>query len=454
MPDQLRLNAFCLNTASQLSPGSWTHPRKSSRSYLDLPFWIDIAKTLEAGKFDGIFFADTLGPFDVYDSSPKAAVRTGALMPVHDPLALVPAMAAATEHLGFGATVNLSYELPFLHARRMSTLDHLTAGRIGWNIVTGYLDSAARAAGRTAQVAHDLRYEIADEYMDIVYALWEGSWEDNSVVKDAASGSYADPAKVHVVQHKGKHFTVEAVHLCEPSPQRTPVLYQAGASPAGAAFGGKHAECIFITSATKAGAARAVTRAREQIVQQGRSPDDVAVFLMFTAVCGETDAEAQERYRQYQRFVSIEGALSLISGWSGIDFSKYAANEPIRHIENDSVRSFVDRFTGGENSKVWTVGELAEFVAIGGSSPVIVGSGASIADELQSWAAETGIDGFTLTGIVLPDTFTDFVDIAIPELQRRGAYKTEYTPGTLRHKLFGKGPRLRAPHRACNFRRA
>jgi alkanesulfonate monooxygenase len=374
-------------------------------------------------------------------------------MPIHDPLALVPAMAGATEHLGFGVTVNLSYELPFLHARRMSTLDHLSAGRIGWNIVTGYLDSAARAAGRQSQVAHDLRYEIADEYMDIVYALWEGSWEDDAIVKCSASGMYADPKKVHLIRHMGKHFNVEAVHLCEPSPQRTPVLFQAGASPAGAAFGGKHAECVFITSATKSWAARSVARTREQSALQGRAADSLAVLLMFTAICGETDQEAQNKYNHYQRLVSTEGALTLISGWSGIDFSKYSPNEHIRNIENDSVRSFVGRFTGGENSKVWTIEELAEFVAIGGASPVIVGSAATVADELQSWAEETDVDGFTLTGITVPDTFIDFIRIAVPELQRRGVFKTDYIPGTLRHKLFGKGPRLQSPHRGSYFRR-
>src|SRR5262249_5092505 len=222
MGKEIRLNAFDMNCVGHQSPGLWTHPRDRSDTYKDLDYWTGLARTLERGKFDGLFLADVLGVYDVYRGTVDAALRHAIQVPVNDPLLLVPAMAQVTEHLGFGVTCTLSYEPPYTFARRMSTLDHLTNGRIGWNIVTGYLDSAAKGAGLKGQSAHDLRYEIAEEYMQVVYKLWEGSWEDDAVLRDRASGIFARPEKVHRVVHHGENYRVDAIHLCEPSPQRTP----------------------------------------------------------------------------------------------------------------------------------------------------------------------------------------------------------------------------------------
>src|SRR6185437_12085700 len=186
MPKQIRLNAFEMNCVVHQSPGLWRHPRDRSRDYRRLGGWIELARTLERGLFDGLFLADVLGVYDVFGGGPEAALRHATQTPVNDPLLLVPAMAAATEHLGFGVTVTLSYEPPFPLARRMSTLDHLTKGRAGWNIVTGYLNSAATGMGMAQQPRHDQRYELADDYMEAVYKLWEGSWEDGAVLRDPA----------------------------------------------------------------------------------------------------------------------------------------------------------------------------------------------------------------------------------------------------------------------------
>ena len=247
MKKQIRLNAFAMNCVAHQSPGLWTHPRDRTLDYNRLPYWLDLAKTLERGRFDGLFLADVLGVYDVFGNSPDAALRNAAQTPANEPLMLIPAMAAVTEHLGFGVTSNLSFEPPYPFARRMSTLDHLTEGRIGWNVVTGYLDSAARGAGKDKQTAHDDRYEIADEYMELVYKLWEGSWEDAAVLRDRARGVFADPSKVHRIQHEGTNYRLNAIHLSEPSPQRTPVLYQAGTSPRGRQFAAEHAECVFMS---------------------------------------------------------------------------------------------------------------------------------------------------------------------------------------------------------------
>ena len=200
MAKEIRLNAFEMNCVAHQSPGMWRHPRDRSRDYRRLDGWIELAKTLERGFFDGLFLADVLGVYDVFGGSPKAALLHATQTPVNDPLLLVPAMAAATKHLGFGVTVTLSYEPPFPFARRMSTLDHLTEGRIGWNVVTGYLDSAAKGMGENGQRAHDDRYAVAEDYMSVVYKLWEGSWADDAVVADVKKGVFTRPDRVRRVR--------------------------------------------------------------------------------------------------------------------------------------------------------------------------------------------------------------------------------------------------------------
>src|SRR5260370_645528 len=283
---EIRLNAFEMNCVGHQSPGLWAHPRDRSASYTDIGYWTGLAKTLDEGRFDGIFLADVLGIYDVYGGSPDAALRHAVQVPVGDPVLLIPAMAAATEHLGFGVTCTLSYEPPYPLVRRMSTLDHLTRGRIGWNIVTGYLDSAAAGMGLGAQTSHDQRYEIADEYMEIVYKLWEGSWEDDAVLRDRARRIFADPAKIHRVQHAGQFYRVDAIHLCEPSPQRTPVLYQAGASSRGRAFAAAHAECVFINGPTPQVVAAHVADLRRRAAANGRGPADLMIFTLATVITG------------------------------------------------------------------------------------------------------------------------------------------------------------------------
>ena len=452
MTTQMRLNAFSMNTVGHLSPGLWTHPRDRSTDHNSLAHWTGLARLLERGCLDGLFLADVLGPYDVFGASPDAALRCAAQVPLGDPMLLVPAMAAATEHLGFGITSSLSYEPPYLLARRLSTLDHLTDGRVGWNVVTSYLDSAARAMGRPRQVAHDARYGIAEEYMQLAYKLWEGSWEDGAVLADRARGLYADPSRVHAIHHHGEHFRLDAIHLCEPSPQRTPVLYQAGSSPAGLGFAARHAECVFMSGPSARVIAPRVAELRRRVADAGRRPDDLLVFALMTAVLGRTDAEAQEKLAEYRRHVSIEGALVLLSGWTGVDYSAADPGQLVRHVENDAGRAAMENFTRADPSREWTVGEVAQHAAIGGVGPLAVGSAATVADTLMRWQGETGVDGYNLASVVMPETFADVVELLVPELQRRGAFKRGYAPGTLREKLFGGGARLPERHPADGFR--
>jgi alkanesulfonate monooxygenase len=449
---QIRLNAFDMNCVGHQSPGLWRHPRDRSAEYKDLTYWTDVARILERGLFDGLFIADVLGVYDVFRGNVNAALRNSTQIPVNDPCLLVSAMALVTEHLGFGITCTLSFEPPYPFARRMSTLDHLTGGRIGWNIVTGYLNSAAKGVSGTDQTSHDTRYEIGDEYMQVMYKLWEGSWEHDAVARDRASGIFTHPEKVHRVRHDGTYFRVDAVHLCEPSPQRSPVLYQAGASSKGIAFAGAHAECVFIAAPTRRVLAPRVAQLRRAVRDSGRARSDVLIFTLLTVIVGRTDAEARDKYRDYSSYISHEGALTLMSGWTGIDFSRYDLDEPIKYIRNEAIHSATEALTSADPDRVWTVRELAEFGGIGGLGPVVVGSPATVADQLQAWIEDTDIDGFNLAYAVTPETFSDITDLLVPELQRRGVYKTAYAPGTLREKLFGRGPHLEAPHPGAGYR--
>ena len=452
MSKQIRLNAFDMNCVGHQSPGLWAHPLDRSDEYNTLKYWTDVAQILERGLFDAIFLADVLGVYDVYQGNVDAALEQSTQLPVNDPALVVPAMALVTKHLGFGLTATLSYETPYTFARRISTLDHLTQGRVGWNIVTGYLNSAAKGAGMTGQNAHDDRYAIAEEYMEVVYKLWEGSWADDAVQRDRGRRVFTDAGKVRKVQHEGRHYKVDAYHLCEPSPQRTPVLYQAGASHTGKDFAAAHAECVFIAGPSKKVTSARVADIRRRAAALGRDPAEILIFTLMTVIVAETDEAAHAKYEEYRRYASYDGAMALVGGWTGIDFSQYDPDEPIRHVKNDAIQSAVEAFTVDDPDKVWTVREFAEFAGIGGLGPVIVGAPERVADELIGWVEDTDIDGFNLAYALSPGSFEDFVNYVVPELQRRGVYKTEYAPGTLREKLYGRGPRLAEHHPSAQFR--
>jgi FMN-dependent oxidoreductase (nitrilotriacetate monooxygenase family) len=370
-------------------------------------------------------------------------------LPVNDPLLLVSAMAAVTRNLGFGLTANLTYETPYLFARRMSTLDHLTRGRVGWNIVTGYLDSAAKAMGLTEQIEHDRRYDQADEYLEVLYKLWEGSWEDDAVIEDRQARVYAQPEKVHYVRHHGEFYQVEGYHLCEPSPQRTPVLFQAGSSDRGLQFAGSNAECVFISGQNKPATRQQVDKVRASAVAAGRNPDDIKVFMGLNVIVGVTEQAARDKHAEYLKYASAEAGLAHFAASTGIDFAEYELDEPIQHVKGNAIQSATKILKNND----WTRQKLLDEHALGGRYITVIGSPEQVADELESWIAETGLDGFNLTRIVTPESYEDFIDLVIPELQRRGSYKTAYEQGTLREKLFPEGEaRLPEQHAGARFR--
>ena len=447
----ISINAFYANTPGQNWIGLWSHPKSAATRYTSLDFWVEVARLGERGLFDSIFFADTGAAYDTYQGSPRAAIERAAMFPMNDPMLVIPTMAYVTENLSFGVTGNLSYERPFHLARRFSTLDHLTNGRVSWNVVTGFQDSAARAMGLSEQREHDERYDVADEYMDIVYKLWEGSWEDGAVVKDRAQRVYARADRIHEVAHEGQYFRMRGIHMSEPSPQRTPVLYQAGGSQRGRAFAAKHAECIFLSGLPREQTAERVRGIRAEAARQGRDPTDLRFIMMATVIVAPTNAEARDKHAELARHVDVEGMLALYSGLSGVDLAQHTLQSATL-AEARGIRTVIEGFTTFNARQVSRPAEIATFGPQGGRECFLVGSPVEVADQLEAWMEEADIDGFNLQRAGEPQHLQDFIDLVVPELQNRGRYKTAYRPGTFRHKLFGKGDRLSPHHPGSRFR--
>jgi FMN-dependent oxidoreductase (nitrilotriacetate monooxygenase family) len=455
---QLILNAFVMNTPGHLSPGLWAHPTNSTDQYNTLKFWTDLAQLLDKANFHAMFIADTLGAYDVYKGPRNFApsLASGAQFPVSDPLFLVPVMAGATENLVFGVTASTTYDTPYALARRFSTVDHLSNGRVAWNIVTSYLDSAARNHGLDQQIPHDERYAIADEYMEVVYKLWEGSWRDDAVIADRGSRTYAQSDRVREINHQGKYFNVPGPHFCEPSPQRTPFLFQAGSSKAGSAFGARHAEAIFVGGQEPELLKPIVAGFRAQLKEAGRDPRSVKAIAAMAVVVAESDEAAEAKKQDFLSYTDREGALALFGGWTGIDLSKYTDEEDFRFTGLPAVQSIVNRWAQtvpGKENLPWNKNRIAEYLALGGMASKIVGSPQTVADELERWVEIADVDGFNLSHITNPGTFEDIIKYLLPELQRRGIFRKEVEQkGATAREVFLGSKRLRDDHTGSKFK--
>ncbi len=449
---RILLNAFDMTCVSHQAAGTWTHPESQAMRYNDIDYWTNMAIELERGCFDALFIADVLGVYDVYRGSAAASLKDAAQVPVNDPFGQISAMAAVTNDLCFGVTAAITFEHPYVLARRFSTLDHLTKGRVAFNVVSSYLNSAAVNVGADQQMEHDARYEMADEYMEVLYKLWEGSWEDGAVHRDKTTGVFTDPTKVHPINHKGEYFKVPGFHLCEPSPQRTPFIFQAGASSRGRRFAAKHSEAMFVL-VTSAQQAKALTESiRDEAEAAGRDRDSIKIFALVTVITGDDDEAAQRKFDEYLTYANPEGMLALFGGWTGIDFSTYDPDQPLQAIENDSLRTTLESLTV-DSHKDWTVLDIMRERSIGGLGPCLVGGPKTIADELESWCDEGGIDGFNLAYAVTPGTTTDFINYVVPELRARGRVQSSYRSGTMRQKLSDAEHSYAVdPHPAATFR--
>jgi FMN-dependent oxidoreductase (nitrilotriacetate monooxygenase family) len=435
MSDRLQLNLFTMNAVEHVTVGSWRYPGDQSHRYRDREYWTEVARTAERGGFDAIFFADVRGIYDVYDDSREPAIERAVQTPSNDPGYLVPAMAEVTDNLGFAITKSTSYNHPYQLAREFSTLDHLTDGRVAFNIVTSYLESAAANLGRDERIDHDERYDRADEFMEVCYALWENSWEDDAVEADRDRGRFTDPEKVHAIAHEGEFFDVPGPHGCEPSPQRTPVLYQAGSSDRGREFAARHAEAVFVSQPTAEAVEEYVNDLESRLRDHGRDPDSVSFFPGLVPIVGQTAELAEQKYQSYLDAIDVEGVLSLLSGFVDIDLSELDPDQRLKHIETEAIQGVINAFTTNDDRE-WTVREVAEFAGLGTTSPVVVGTPEEVADEFEYWYRDVGVDGINVKEVVRPDTLTDFVDLVVPELRDRGVL-ADAGGETLRERTTG-----------------
>ncbi|MET1033780.1 MAG: NtaA/DmoA family FMN-dependent monooxygenase, partial [Arthrobacter sp.] len=450
-PKKLIVNLFEMACVSHITHGLWVLEGNQRHRTADIDYWTELARVSEDAGFDAIFLADVVGAYDDFRGGPETALREGLQIPNLDPLSVIPAMAAVTSHVGFGATHSTSYEPPFAFARRAATLDHLTRGRFGWNIVTSYLANAARNFGLTDQIEHDARYRIADEYLDVLYKLWEGSWDDGAVLEDRAARVYSDPARVRYVNHAGPNFAVAGPHLVAPSAQRTPVLFQATGSPAGVAFAGKHAEVVFTGGRTAADFRANAARIGEAARAHGRARADVKCIVQAGVVVGRTEEEATRKRDLYRRHSSVEGILA--HGGFAIDPTAYPPETPVHDIL--AAEGKLDAPLARTTAPGTTAGELLENVRAGREGRYFVaGTPTVVADEIERWLDEDGVDGINLRQYHSFDTARDFGELVVPELRRRGRLREAYVPGeTLRERLFGPGRSLLpGTHHAARYR--
>ena len=281
----------------------------------------------------------------------------------------------------------------------------LTISSVGWNVVTGYLDSAARnLTNGQNQAEHDERYAICDEYMDVVYKLWNSSWRSDAVKLDQKTGIYTDPTLVREINHEGKYFQVPGPHFCQPSPQRTPVIMQAGTSKAGKSFAAKHAEGIFVSAHSPAAVAKSISEIREQAAKLGRDPANIKFLAKFCPILGRTQAEAEAKYQDYIQYGDYEGALALFGGWTGVDMAPYADDEELRYVDSNAIKSYIEgliKVAPDVNGGKWTKKTLAEHIMVGGLGATCVGTADVVADEMERWVREGDVDGFNIVSLPL-----------------------------------------------------
>ena len=436
----MHLNAFLIHSPMNHTVGSWTHPASTVGSSFAQPeLWQDIAKTLERGKFDAIFFADQLATYGNYRARTDEALIHAVQFPVHDPVLLVPMLAAVTEKLGFAVTLSATYYPPYMAVRKLSTLDHLTKGRIGWKIVTSVHVGEAHNMGLAGMIAHDRRYERADEYMEVCHKLWQ-SWEIHAVVVDKESGVFVDPGKVHPINHQGKWFSCPGISPVAPSPQGHPVLFQAGASGAGRDFCAKHAEAAFGVQLTTRAMKAYADDMRTRVKKLGKDPSSLKFIWGIQAIVGGTEEEARRKQHDINDRVPVEGGLALLSGHTNHDLSQYDLDQPVEDIEVEGVRGLFEMFTkmyqsGDLGRDKLTMREVGKIYGATIGCPQIVGTPEQVADQMEAILDETGGHGFNITPSTMPGSLTEFVDGVVPILQKRGVHRTEYTGQTLREHL-------------------
>ncbi|RZK03939.1 MAG: LLM class flavin-dependent oxidoreductase [Novosphingobium sp.] len=433
MGKYIHLVSFQINSPINHTVLSWAHPDDNRLKALgDMSLWIDMARTLERGLFDAIFFADTPGVFDRYEDRMDDAIRYGVCWPTMDPVTLLGAIAGATTQLGLAATVSTGPHHPYSVVRQLSTLDYMSGGRVGWNIVTGHLRGEHRAYGLT-ELPHDERYDRAEEYMEICYALWNSVGE-GAVIADKASGVFADPSKVAKIAHQGKYFNCNTVAPALPSPQGRPVLFQAGSSGRGQAFAMKHADVVFAIQPNIPGMKKFMTDFNATAASLGRQPAPGVTFGIQPVIAG-TEEEARKKLNDIVERIPLEGAIARLSGTMGVDFSGMELDQPLAEMQTQGSQGLMKAFSNIVGEKPLTLRDVAIRWGLAVGMPQLVGSPEQVADQIETIWRETGCHGFNVTPNIMPVSVDDFVNEVVPILQKRGVYPTEYLGKTLREKL-------------------
>lgn len=435
--DQITLVAFLQASNVSVYSGSWRYP-SAAADYLDVRYYQRIARVLEEGTFDLMFFDDRLAMPTIYGDSPDDAVRYGARPVKLDLSTVLGAVAGVTEHLGLGATYSTTYYQPFHVARTFATLDHLSGGRAAWNVVTSVNDAEAQNFGVDQHFEHDRRYDRAEEFIEVVSKLWD-SWEDGAIVADRERGIFADPERVHEVDHQGEYFTVRGPLTVPRTPQGRPVIIQAGQSGRGRQFAAKWADLIFTGDPSQEIAREHYQQQKQLITEAGRDADSVRVLPMVYTIVGETEAIAREKEAIFlNELVHPMASLTLLSEVTNYDFAGHSLDDVVTDELIDSVsgiRGLVQGVRRHVGEGKLTLRMLANHRATLLQGPRFVGTGPQIADQMQQWFESRSSDGFVIAATHFPGAFEDFVRLVVPELRRRGLFRREYTGKTLRDNL-------------------
>lgn len=432
--------------------GGWRHPDARNREFSSFDLWVDLAKKAEQAKIDAFFFTDVLGIQGEYNHSRDIVFEQAVNVPIGDCAMLIPALASVTSDLGFLYTSSVIAKHPFMFAREVSTLDGLSGGRVGWNIVTSANERAFRNFGLPSDLSHEDRYRWADEYVDVAYKLWEGSWDTDAVANDASRGVYTDPRKIHDINHRGERYSVEGFNLMQPSPQRVPLLAQAGGSPAGLDFASKHAELMFLSAYTPETIAAQISAVRAQARQHGRQDGDILFLQGLMFVVGSTDDEAYRKWAELEQYRSQEGQVAYFAGLSGTDLGRYDPQTPLEDLL-DEIPGIQGAFRAVINA--WPAGAkptVHDFLTTLSIPQMVVGSPETIAAKLADYQA-VGVDGVQIMNILMPQSYDEFFEHVVPVLQAKGIMQKQYRPGTLREKIFDTdSPHVSPRHPAFSYR--
>ena len=433
---QIALVGFLQAQNCTTIPAAWRHP-EARHDVTNVDFYQHIAKVLERGLFDLGFFDDRLAMPDMYGGDHHHTVEHGIRCVKLDAVTVLTTMGMATKNLGLGATYSTTYFPPFHVARLFSTLDHMSGGRAAWNVVTSVNDNEARNMGLDEAPPHDIRYDRADEFMEIVHGHWD-TWETDAIVADRSSGIYAHGDKVHRLDHQGDHYRSRGPFTVPRTPQGHPVIIQAGQSGRGVEFASRWGELLFMSNPSLSRAKDNYATVKSTVEAIGRDPDQVKIANLTFPVVGRTMAEAEDRRAAYDLLPNLIDDLSLLSEGLNFDFSEKELNEPLSAEDVaamtgiQGIRNQVIEVTGNQTPSVKDFGEGS---GRGRLAHPVVGGPTELADYFEEWFTAPACDGFVIAGTHMPGAFEDFVDLVVPELQRRGLFRTEYSGNTLRDNL-------------------